>query len=74
MSHYRETLEYSWLDTNNQEIHDTLFSDWNSSTNIVTVWNKQGRVIYSGSDTEAKALSKLLTEKCDVITNIPNQE
>ena len=62
------------MDQDSEIIQESLFSDWNSTTNIVTVWNKQGRVIYSGFDSEAKALSKLLMEKCTQISKIPNQD
>lgn len=68
MCHYREKLEYFNL---NKEIR-TLYSDWNSNTDIVTIWNDKGKVIYSGKDDEAKALSILLSSKsCTKIDEIP---
>lgn len=73
MSHYKETTEYTWINENHEIIQEALFSDWNSKTNIVTIWNKQGKVVYSGTDSEAKALGKLLMEKCTQISEIPNQ-
>ena len=74
MSHYKETIDY----TQNSDLEvqsKSLFSDWNTKTNIVTVWDSLGRVVYSGTDSEAKALSILLSSvKCRKIDKIPHED
>ena len=59
MSHYKETVQYDHIDEEQEHSFRHLYADWNSKTNTVTVWNKEGIVIYSGYDDEAKALGCL---------------
>lgn len=61
MSHYKETVQYDHVDEEQEHSFKHLYADWNSKTNTVTVWNKEGIVIYSGYDDEAKALGCLLS-------------
>lgn len=75
MSHYKETVQYDHIDEEQEHSFRHLYVDWNSKTNTVTVWNKEGIVIYSGYDDEAKALGCLLSNiGCQKIDKFPHED
>lgn len=75
MGHYKETVQYDHIDEEQEHSFRHLYADWNSKTNTVTVWNKEGIVIYSGYDDEAKALGCLLSNiRCQKIDKFPHED